>query len=527
MLDTIYEYDKQKEQIKTVNKSILIVAMFMLAIVPLIVYRHDAPSFGPIFEGNVYVTGMKIDVFNYYKAVLFNITTLVMLGLFIYRTIVLKDEIKMNKMNILIMFLAILIMIVPLLSKYTDIAFWGNYDRHEGSYAWLSYLMVFFILYNTKIEKKQAKYFYWTFIPFIIINLTLGLLNLYGHNIIENQTVNKMLGGDLTGYLVTTLYNPNYGSGIAAVIFSISFMYLLLEKSIKTKIALLITTVASFTLLLSMTSSGGFVTAAILLPIILVIGIRFRGIKNTVIWTIPTFVLNAISYIILSKANERVYDESFKMVEKINNISVAIIPAAIIGFILIVFLMKFINRKIAFNIVIGLTVVSMLIGGVALSSTLENNKEAITGNNIYQKLNEMSTDRINIWLKTIDLMNEKPLLGQGFDTYPYVMLENDPDKGISTYGEFIDKPHNWYLTVAYGSGILGLVGFLAILISILKGLFDKISDKIDDKYIYIFGIGFIAYAVQGLSNDSWVGTSIIFWIVAGVCANRIFRENLN
>ncbi|MCR8745462.1 O-antigen ligase family protein [Romboutsia lituseburensis] len=524
-MESIYEYNYRQQKIARIDKIIAIIAMFMISIIPLIMYRYDSMVYSPILSGNVYSTGNKVDIFNYYKSVILNISSFLILGLLIYKTIALKDLIKSNKLNMIILIFAAIILITPLVSDYIDISLLGNSDRHEGAIAWFSYLVVFYALCNIKIEKEQYKYFYWVLIPFIIVNLITSLTNLYGYNLIDNRVVNNILGKGLSGYLVTTLYHQNYGSAISAVIFSVSFTYLLLEKNTKIKIALVITTVASFTMLLAMISSGGFVTALIVLPIILVIGIRFRGIKETVLWTIPTVILNAISYMILSKSNEKVYEESFKIIEKINDISGAIIPVAIIGFILVVFIMKFINRKVVFNIAIGVVIVSMLIGGVALSNTIENNKQVITENTIYQKLNEMSTDRINIWIKTIDLINEKPILGQGLDTYPYVISDKDEDRGISTYGEFIDKPHNWYLSVAYGSGILGLSAFLAVLVYVLKGLFDKLSDKIDDKYIYIFGVGFIAYAVQGLSNDSWVGTSIIFWVLAGVCANKLFREN--
>lgn len=521
MLDYIYEYDPVKERIKSVDKAIMIVAMFMLCLIPLIMYRHDMVSYSTIFNGNNYATGEKVDVFNFFKSVAIILSTCVLIGLFIYKLVVFNCEIRKTKLNYIVLFFATVIMITPLVSKYTDIALLGNYDRHEGALAWFSYLSLFFVIYNTDIKREHYKYFYLAIVPFIIINLITGITNLSGHNLLDNEFINNILGGGLSGYLITTLYHPNFGSAMSAVVFCVSFTYLLLEEDTKVKIGLLITTVMSFAMLLSMISSGGFVTVLIVIPIILALTIRLTSVKNVAIWAGITMVLNAISYMIISKLDERVYGESLAIIEKINSISPIIIPVAIVGFVGVVLVLNFINTKIAFDIVTAITVVVVSVGCVALSNTIEKDIDKIKNNTIYQKVNEMSTDRINIWMKTIDLIRDKPLFGHGFDTYPYSIIETDADRGVSTYGEFIDKPHNWYLTVAYGSGVLGIVGLMGVLIYILRGVFNSWSDKIDNKYMFIFGVGVIAYAVQGLSNDSLSGSSIVFWVMAGLCVNML------
>lgn len=527
MLDIVYEYDIRKEKIKQVDKCITIAATIMLCIIPLLMYRYDAVSYSPILVGNSYATGERTDVFNFYKTISIIVSSCVLLGLLIHKMVRYNYEIKKTKLNYVVLLFAIAIVLSPIVSKYTDIALYGNVDRYEGAAAWFSYLSIFFVLYNTKIEAKFYKYFYLALIPFIVINLLMSILHLMGVNLLDYEIINNLLGGELSGYLSTTLYHPNFGSAMSAVVFCVSFMYLLLEKNIKIKVLLLITTIASFAMLLAMISSGGFVTTLIVLPILIVMAIRLTNIKNVLVWSGVTLISNCIVYLSLSKLDERVYAESFALISKINGISKFIIPVAIIGFVGIVFILKFVNRKKVFDIVLGLTVVCTLVFGVAASNVIEKEMALVKENPIYQKINEMSTDRINIWMKTIDLINDKPLLGHGFDTLPYVIYEEDEDKGVSTYGEFIDKPHNWYLTVAYGSGLLGLTGLIAILAYIMRGLFYDLSDKIQNKYIYIFGIGVLAYAVQGLSNDSLGGTSIMFWIIAGLCASQLSKSKTN
>jgi hypothetical protein len=536
MLDVVYRYNPREEEIRKIDKFIVIMSTVMLFIIPLLVYRHDSISFSPLLE-STYGTGQKVDVFNYFKSITIILGMCSLLWALLYKMIKHEYKLKNSILNYFLIIFATFIVISPLFSKYKDIALLGNFDRYEGAVAWFSYISIFFVLFNTKIEQKYFKFIYLALVPFIIINLFISITNLIGFNLIEVDFINNMLGGGLSGYFVTTLYHPNFGSAISSVIFSISFMYLLLEENIKVKIFLMITTVMSFAMLLGMISSGGFMTILVVVPILLVIAIRLTNIKNVLTWGGLTIILNTVVYFIMNNLNEKVYAESFSLIAKINSVSKILIPLAIILFLGIVFSFKFINRKKEFDIITILAVVVVSGGLLFISSKIEKEKTILEENpnaeivrikdsSLYQKINEMSTDRINIWMKTIDLINDKPLVGHGFDTLPYIISQVDEDKGISTYGEFIDKPHNWYLTVAYGCGVIGLAGLVAILIYITRALFNSVSEKINNKYLYIFGIGVIAYAISGFTNDSLGGTSVIFWIIAGVCASQLKGDNI-
>ncbi|MFI3211672.1 MAG: O-antigen ligase family protein, partial [Peptostreptococcaceae bacterium] len=158
---------------------------------------------------------------------------------------------------------------------------------------------------------------------------------------------------------------------------------------------------------------------------------------------------------------------------------------------------------------------------------LSSNIDEIKSNETYHKINEISTDRINIWIKTLNLSKDDTLIGSGADTFPFNITLKDEDKGMSTYNEFIDKPHNWYLSIFYSFGILGFILFMIIVIDFIYSLFNNIDDKNGFKYGYIFGIGTITYLVQALSNDSFTGTAIIFWIMMSIIFNNIKQKNAN
>lgn len=528
MLDKFY----REEKIESINKIIVIIALFMLCTIPIIVYRYDSVNYSPVFFNNLYGSGKKSDIFNFFKTLILNVGGISMLGLFSYKVIALKEEIKTNILNIIILGLSIVILLSLLSSKYPDIALFGNVDRHEGAITWLAYLSIFFVLYNSKIDDKYYKFFYVVLIPFIIINLILSVVKLYGYNLLEVGFINNMLGGGLTGELFTTLYHPNFGSTFASIVFSISYIYMILEEDKKIKIGLLIMSVLSFATVLAMISSGGFVTLLAVLPVSIIIGLRFTNVKNVVSWSGILLILNTIVYLILSKNHTRVYEESLELIVKINNISSIIIPTLIVAFGMLLVMMKFANRKLIFNIIVGTIVVSTVASGVLVSATIEKEKRElaenpnssivrIKDNPIYQKVNDMSTDRLNIWMKSIDLINDKPILGHGFDTYPYVIIETDEDRAINSINQYIDKPHNWYLNIAYGCGVIGLGIFIAFILYLISKMFDSINTKKNDKFLYIFSIGVLAYVIQGVYNDSFVGTAIIFWVMAGLFANKL------
>lgn len=530
MLDKYYNRGK----IEQIDKIILFILLFMMCIIPIITHEYTSTNYSPIFTLTLYSSGERVEIFNFYKTMMLYLGTVVVFGLFMYKILILKEELIQRKINIILFILAIGVILSAIFSDYKDIALFGNPDRFEGALAWFCYIVIFFVLYNIKINIKDFKLFYLGLFPFLIINLFLGLAQFFGVNVLESKILNFLIGGgNLSGTFWTTLYHFNLMSGIASVIFSASLVYMLFEKDIKKKIIALVGSVVSFTIVIISNSVSGFLTSIFLFPIILVLAWRFVDKKRLCIWTSIMLIINFIIYTILNKYNPNVYQETFSVFGKLNQVSVLILPMLIIIFILLIIMMKFINKKKFFNFIMICSVVIISVGLLFFSyrlnkenSILENNPNAnivrVEDSKVFQSINSMSTDRLNIWTKVMHFINENPIWGNGFDTFPYKFISTDKNGALSTYGEVIDKPHNWYMSVAYGSGIVGLIGLLGVIICLIKEAFYNCVDKNNEKFIYIFFIGFLAYAIQGVFNDSIAGTSIISWVFAGLCANKMF-----
>ena len=531
MLQKFYE----EEKIERLNKYTLYILLFMMCIIPIVTYKYVSNSYSPKFMNNFYATGEKTDVFNFFKTLVLYLGTAGIFGMFMYKVVVLKEEIKKSKLNVLLLIFLAGIMLSLFSSDYKDIALFGNFDRHEGALAWFCYITIFFVLYNIEIEEKYYKLFYFALIPFLVINTILGLLNLYEIDILQSKVIQFIIGGHGTvgGKLWTTLYNPNFSGGITGVIFAVSFTYLLLEKERNKRAVIFLGTVLSFIIMLTSLSVSGFIAIVGTLPLSIFIGLKFGSKKDTSIIASILLVLSGIIMFLLNKQNYRIYDETLGNIEKLNDIHPLIVPILIVLFIAFLILLKFVNKKKFFNILSVLSLCGVIaLSGLYFYDLNKTNKELetklksevtrIQDTDIFQKLDVMSSYRVSIWNEVGKLINEKPLFGYGFDTLPYVLDHTAQEGWYETIT--IDKPHNLALELVYGCGIVGLIGFIGVMWYLIKESYYKYVDNKDDKFTYITIVGVVAFLIQGILNDTFVGTSIVFWIFGGICANRLVLQ---
>lgn len=138
-----------------------------------------------------------------------------------------------------------------------------------------------------------------------------------------------------------------------------------------------------------------------------------------------------------------------------------------------------------------------------------------------------ATERGYIWEKTLDLVEKRPLLGYGMDTLVYNFPQYSIDKQAKFGNEksIIDKPHNLYLDILYGSGVIAFLLFVylfaILLIRYMKSR--KISDYLMDAVFF----SILAYLLQGIFNDSIPGISGTMWILIGILFNQLKKSSLS
>ena len=143
------------------------------------------------------------------------------------------------------------------------------------------------------------------------------------------------------------------------------------------------------------------------------------------------------------------------------------------------------------------------------------------------------TDRGYIWSRTIPLLKNKILVGSGPDTFMLQFPQNDyvarAALGYGFFSEIITKPHCMYLQIAVQTGVLSLVFFLCLPIG--SGIkyrrnryrnLKKDGEKQKD-HTYVDGIEclIIFYLLTGITNDSMVVLSPLYWVLLGVFMKNV------
>ena len=114
------------------------------------------------------------------------------------------------------------------------------------------------------------------------------------------------------------------------------------------------------------------------------------------------------------------------------------------------------RRHVAITKITGLA--AIFAGGVSASAAVPNPTDSFGLLRIFASIqpnHEISSGRIEIWLRTIDEIRKSPLLGHGAGRFANNMSE--------LYGFDVDNPHNFVLQYFYDWGLVGGAAGLALL----------------------------------------------------------------
>lgn len=142
------------------------------------------------------------------------------------------------------------------------------------------------------------------------------------------------------------------------------------------------------------------------------------------------------------------------------------------------------------------------------------------------------TRRGFIWSKTIPLLKDSIFLGYGPDNFVTVFPHNDyVDYNLFGFaGSIMTKPHCLYLQVATQTGILSLLAlltfFVMYFISSLKTYFKNDFTSFSSKLGVAILIAVCGYLITGLTNDSMLVTSPVFYCLLGlgIALNGIVKK---
>lgn len=127
-----------------------------------------------------------------------------------------------------------------------------------------------------------------------------------------------------------------------------------------------------------------------------------------------------------------------------------------------------------------------------------------------------------IWSRTIPLLKKYVIVGSGPDTFVQTFPGNDYVGMFNAgyKGSLMTKPHNMYLQIGVQTGVISLLAFLAFyIIYFVQSLRIYIKNNLSTKEAQIGAaifLGSIGYMIAGISNDSTITVSPIFWVLIGI-----------
>lgn len=492
------DIDEDLRSQKSVDKWIFRLLLVVIGFVPLIVMASVTEVQTPLITNVDALTGgVKGDLFTYYKALFVLIITIIIATMFMAKILFMNGEIRKTKLNYAIGAFVVVIILSTILSPNISIALHGMYNQSDGAISWLCYLSLFFIAMNIEYPKKALNYILYSLYPFVLINLFIISMNFYGHDLLQNSAISKFVklflpeGADITegSILVGTLNQWNYMSGMFAIMTVMYLTAAVLERTIGRAIGHLVVAIMSIAVMFMSISTSGFLTVCVMMMVVLFVVFRSEKKAQSFAMIAVFLVMSAPVFHVLASKDARVWTESIGFVVK-SNPYLKEEPAPVS------------SRKS--HVELDLVTKAYAAEKFELPVLPSPSHSAGTG-------------RIYIWEKTLELVKKHPLFGYGLDTmmYHFPHFNVDARAGIWTESTIVDKPHNIYIGVLYGTGLLGM--FSLILLFVMSVLYPLkqilISNKKD---IWILSVAWGAFLIQAFFNDSIPGISAMMWAIAGI-----------
>jgi len=248
-------------------------------------------------------------------------------------------------------------------------------------------------------------------------------------------------------------------------------------------------------------SKSGFLTIICLLPFVVYLSFRSKNNKQLLVSFAVFCILATGTLHILASQNSKVWDESLGAIIKTN-------PYA--------------DEEVVITTIESKWEIPSILG-----STVNAKENQFTLPELPESGVGPGSGRLFIWENTFTLVMKRPLFGYGLDTlmYNFPHTHIDLRANLETETVIVDKPHNMYIGVFYGTGIIGFIGFMGIILSsVFIALKMVIPFKASINFITVLALGWLAYLFQSLFNDTLPGTAAPLWILAGLMIGIFYKK---
>lgn len=491
--DMISDDNENAQSRANIDKWIFRLFLFLIGFIPLVVMANVEIVVSPLVSNiDLLSSGAKGDLFTHYKALLILVVTIIAGAMLLAKVFFMDGTIRKTVLNCVLGLFAVAIVVSTLASPNISVALNGQFNRSDGAISWLCYIALMFIAMNIKYPKKVVAYVTYAFYPFVLLNLIIMTMNFYGKDLLQTSWMQKFVslflpeGANLTegSTLVGTLNQWNYMSGMFAVMTVLFLAWAIVDEHVTRSIFSMIMAVISNAIMLMALSTSGFLSLIVTIIFILFLVYKVTNKKKAISILFGFIILSTGVFHILANENHRIWDESF-------------------GF--------FLDNN-PYEEVASIANISDL-----FESRVYASDEVLELPELPDASWAPGTGRFYIWEKALDLVKERPLLGYGLDTIMYNFPHYNIDARGGNHNEntIVDKPHNMYMGVLYGTGIFGVIALLFIIsIVILSGVLQVTKENM--LVLGVFTSAIIAFSIQSLFNDSLPGMTSLLFVFMGI-----------
>jgi hypothetical protein len=507
--------DEREDQLsrERVDRWIFIVLLATIAIVPLLIGVHVTEFVSPLItDKSLLTTGPKGDLFNYYKFVFLLIATSLAVSLFLYKLLFLNYSLPKRPILWFFFLFALGIVLSTVCAPYKTLALYGQPDRSDGALSYICYLLLMFVAMHIQYPKKAVSYVLYSLYPFVLINFTLSIMNFLGNDALTYKIVKNAItaflpkGANLAegSQLLGTLNQWNFMSGMFGVM---TVMYLagaIVETNLFIRIVHTVVSLVSFAIVLMSISTSGFLTIVLLLPFLFFLTFKSNNKKIALSFIIVFLVASVPILHVLASKNPRVWSESVGFFVKSNPYKQGALSAVI--------------------------PVQPIKGSAISSKVYAAENKGFSLPELPKSGIAAGSGRLYIWKKTLEITMDRLIVGYGLDTLPYHFPQDDIEKraGLRTHDIIVDKPHNVYIGILYGTGIIGFIGFIGLVLMTLWKIGQEFwKFGITQNAVIVLGIAWVAYLIQSLFNDTLPGTATPLWGVAGIMLALMYQREQN
>lgn len=494
----------EKENIQSrmnIDKWIFRLLLLIIGVAPLIVMAHIEQVTSPLISNvGVLGSGTKGELFTHFKSLFVLVITIVSGVLLLSKIFFMGGTIYKTKLNYVLGILVVTIVISTITSPTINIALNGLYNRSDGAISWLCYVALIFIALNIKYPKNAVTYITYAFIPFTVINFIIVILNFTNNDLLQHNWAKKMVSMFLPSgsgisegsYLLGTLNHGNYMSGMFAIMAVMFLTKGLIDQKVSTKILNFVMAVISILIVLMSLSTSGFLTIVVILPFILWIAFKNEKRVGALVQVIGFIIIATVSIHVLAGQNSKVWDESIGFFVSNN---------------------PYKEETVSFNN----ELFSLNKRVYAADATFELPAPAGSGVGA-------GSGRIYIWTYILELVKDRPIFGYGLDTlmYNFPHYNEDARANLETEAVIVDKPHNVYLGVLYGTGIIGFVAFLALIVFVVMQSLKKVF--INTTNNTVLAIAILGFLCQAMFNDTLAGVAAPMMILIGISFEKSIKS---